>query len=243
LVAPVFKMSTAEWTLPVQKLAPGDGKTPKVVLLACGSFSPVTFMHLRMFEQAKDHAIRNGINVVGGYFSPVTDAYNKKGLASAKHRAKMCELATESSSWIMVDAWESQQSEYLTTVSVLRHLQHCLSKQLNELFHVRLLCGADLLESFNKPGLWATEDIKEIVGKFGIIALDRAGVDSKAVIFENDILFQYQSNILLVPQHVVNEVSSTKVRQSISRGLSINYLVPEPVVQYISAQKLFSPPM
>lgn len=27
----------------------------KVVLLACGSFNPITNMHLRMFELARDH--------------------------------------------------------------------------------------------------------------------------------------------------------------------------------------------
>lgn len=33
-----------------------DGhKITKVVLLACGSFNPVTNMHLRMFELARDH--------------------------------------------------------------------------------------------------------------------------------------------------------------------------------------------
>ncbi|CAF9907413.1 MAG: hypothetical protein HETSPECPRED_007122 [Heterodermia speciosa] len=30
------------------------GKQP-IVLVACGSFSPVTFLHLRMFEIALDH--------------------------------------------------------------------------------------------------------------------------------------------------------------------------------------------
>ena len=32
----------------------------KVVLLACGSFNPITNMHLRMFEIAKDALHKNG---------------------------------------------------------------------------------------------------------------------------------------------------------------------------------------
>jgi len=63
-------------------------KTP-LVLVACGSFSPITHMHLRMFEMAVDHVRQNmsdEYEVVAGYMSPVSDRYNKAGLASAQHR-------------------------------------------------------------------------------------------------------------------------------------------------------------
>lgn len=63
-------------------------KTP-LVLVACGSFSPITHMHLRMFEMAVDHVRQNmsdEYEVIGGYMSPVSDRYNKAGLASATHR-------------------------------------------------------------------------------------------------------------------------------------------------------------
>lgn len=32
-------------------------------------------------------------------------------------------------------------------------------KNLNANVQVKLLCGADLLESFSTPGLWAPEDV------------------------------------------------------------------------------------
>ena len=58
-----------------------------VVLVACGSFSPVTYLHLRMFEMATDYVRHNtDFEVVGGYLSPVSDAYKKPGLLSAAHR-------------------------------------------------------------------------------------------------------------------------------------------------------------
>ncbi|CAF9937277.1 hypothetical protein IMSHALPRED_011083 [Imshaugia aleurites] len=42
-------------------------KTP-IVLMACGSFSPVTFLHLRLFEMANDYIkfSRTEYEVVGG---------------------------------------------------------------------------------------------------------------------------------------------------------------------------------
>lgn len=64
-----------------------DGNKIPLVLIACGSFSPITYLHLRMFELGADFAKFNSdFEVMGGYFSPVSDAYKKAGLASAQHR-------------------------------------------------------------------------------------------------------------------------------------------------------------
>lgn len=63
-----------------------SSKTP-LLLVACGSFSPITYLHLRMFEMAADYVRFNtDFEIVGGYLSPVSDAYKKAGLASAEHR-------------------------------------------------------------------------------------------------------------------------------------------------------------
>ncbi|XP_063320933.1 nicotinamide/nicotinic acid mononucleotide adenylyltransferase 1-like isoform X2 [Pelmatolapia mariae] len=94
----------------------------KVVLLACGSFNPITNMHMRMFELARDHLEDTGqYKVVRGIISPVGDAYKKKGLIEACHRLEMTRLATESSDWVMVDSWESLQPEWVETAKVVRH--------------------------------------------------------------------------------------------------------------------------
>jgi nicotinamide mononucleotide adenylyltransferase len=65
-----------------------DPKKTPIVLVACGSFSPVTYLHLRMFEMAKDYVRQNtDFEIVGGYLSPVSDMYKKPGLLSATHRS------------------------------------------------------------------------------------------------------------------------------------------------------------
>lgn len=64
-----------------------DSSKEPLVLVACGSFSPVTYLHLRMFEMARDHVRHNtNYEVVGGYLSPVSDQYKKAGLLAAHHR-------------------------------------------------------------------------------------------------------------------------------------------------------------
>uniref|UniRef100_A0A2I3GUW7 Nicotinamide nucleotide adenylyltransferase 1 n=1 Tax=Nomascus leucogenys TaxID=61853 RepID=A0A2I3GUW7_NOMLE len=69
-----------------------NSEKTEVVLLACGSFNPITNMHLRLFELAKDYMNGTGrYTVVKGIISPVGDAYKKKGLIPAYHRVIMKE--------------------------------------------------------------------------------------------------------------------------------------------------------
>src|SRR5271170_1015225 len=82
-----------------------DTKIP-LVIVSCGSYSPITYLHLRMFEMAAD-AVNESTNyeIMGGFFSPVSDAYLKPGLVAGRHRVRMCELACErTSNWLMVYA-------------------------------------------------------------------------------------------------------------------------------------------
>jgi len=104
----------------------------RVMLLSCGSFNPITDMHLRMFELARDYLHNLGIyQVIGGIISPVNDAYNKKDLATAKHRCKMVDLALQTSNWVKLDCWESDQDCWIPTVSVLDHHQTILNSVTN----------------------------------------------------------------------------------------------------------------
>uniref|UniRef100_A0A5F9CQA9 Uncharacterized protein n=1 Tax=Oryctolagus cuniculus TaxID=9986 RepID=A0A5F9CQA9_RABIT len=59
--------------------------------------------------------------VVAGIVSPVNDSYRKKDLVAARHRVAMARLALQTSDWIRVDPWESEQAQWMETVKVLRH--------------------------------------------------------------------------------------------------------------------------
>ncbi|KAI8049169.1 hypothetical protein BDF22DRAFT_726683 [Syncephalis plumigaleata] len=219
-----------------------ENKEP-VVLLACGSFSPITFLHLRLFEAARDQLHQTGrYEVLAGYISPVNDAYGKKDLALGIDRVKMCELAVEhgASSWISVDA------------RVMERFDRCLNRaggvpvntstDNSDMRRIRvlMLAGADLINSMNVPDLWSIEDMHIILGKFGCVVTERQGTDIWQVLLHNDVLFQYQRNIHVIRQVVQNDVSSTKIRLLLRRGMSIKYLLPDAVIEYIETNKLFT---
>ena len=204
-----------------------------MVLVACGSYSPITnmqsdtfadvwrarqarwtplltsllvfacllFSSLLVFEQARNYLQfeQNRFDVVGGFLSPVHDAYGKSSLIPHHHRQAMCELAVKDSEWMSVQSWELKQKGWTTTADTLCKYQaainqaHLTDRQPHmytashpfflclcllapvltcvsavlwcrlcvcpEPIRVKLLCGADLLESTLIPNLWSKDDV------------------------------------------------------------------------------------
>lgn len=237
------------YTFPAERLKKFllDSSKIPLVLVSCGSFSPPTNLHLRMFEQAADYCeFQTDFEVVGGFFSPVGDAYKKAGLVSAQHRITMCNLAVkQSSTWIGVDPWEPLHKEYLPTVKVLDHFDYYLNEVLGGIetytgekkkIHVALLAGADLIQTMSTPGLWAQEDLERILGHYGAFILERSGTDIDDALAS---LQQWRGNIKVIQQLIQNDVSSTKIRLFRKRGMSIRYLIPDKVVDYIYENDLY----
>lgn len=226
-----------------------DSKYP-LVIVACGSFSPITYLHLRMFEMALDAITeQTRFEVVGGYYSPVSDNYKKQGLAPLHHRVRMCELACErTSSWLMVDAWESLQPKYTRTALVLDHFNEEINvkrggirTQLGETRGVKimLLAGGDLIESMGEPDVWADQDLHHILGKYGCLIVERTGSDVRSFLLSHDIMYEHRRNVLVIKQLIYNDILSTKIRLFVRRGMLVQYLLPNSVIRYIQEHKLY----
>lgn len=216
-----------------------------VVLVSTGSFNPPTFMHLRLFELARDALNSKGFHVVGGYMSPVNDAYQKKGLIPAEHRIAMCQLACKSSELIMVDTWEAKQSSFQRSLTVLSRIRSffCNNGLIpSASLKVMLVCGSDLLESFGIPGAWIPEQVRSICRDYGVVCIRREGQDIEKIISRDEILTEYKSNIEVVDELVPNRISSTLIRDCISRGLSVKYLTSDDVIDYIKRHQLYTNP-
>ncbi|SRR6266404_1936187 len=79
--------------------------------------------------------------------------------------------------------------------------------------------------------------LDHILGKYGTFIIERAGSDMDHA---TEALARWRHNIFLVPQLIQNDVSSTKVRLFLRRGLSVRYLLPTPVVDYIEQHDLYT---
>lgn len=181
------------------------------------------------------------------YLSPVGDAYKKLGLASAPNRIRMCELATRSpSSSIDLDKWEALQEDYQPTALVLDHFSQELNSSLGshgtessdrQPVRIALLAGADLLQSMNIPGVWSDESLSHIMSHYPLFIVERFGTDVENA---KAPLERWKGNIHVIPQPISNEISSTKIRQLRRQGMSIRYLVPDEVCDFIEERGLYA---
>ncbi len=158
----------------------------------------------------------------------------------------MCQLAIDkASNWLMVDTWEAEKKEYTATALVLDHFQH----EINEVrkgmdcgngqrkaVHIALLAGADLIQTMSTPGVWSEKDLDHILGRYGTFIIERSGTDIDEALAS---LNPYRDNIHVIQQLIQNDVSSTKIRLFLRRGMSVQYLIPAPVVEYIEQNHLF----
>jgi nicotinamide mononucleotide adenylyltransferase len=191
---------------------------------------------------ARDHAQMNtDLQVVGGYLSPVSDEYKKPGLAPGVHRYNMCRLAVrKSSDWLMVDPWEVLvQPGYTKTADVLDHFEEEINGRQGGVAvidahgaevgrrraRILLLAGSDLIQTMSEPGVWDEKDLHHILGDFGCFIVERAeseidqSIFSSSSVHSRSPLALYRDNIFMVSQLVRNDVSSTKVRLFLRKGM------------------------
>ncbi|XP_044769036.1 nicotinamide/nicotinic acid mononucleotide adenylyltransferase 3-like [Neomonachus schauinslandi] len=194
--------------------------------------------------------------VFRGIISPVNDNYRKKDLVAAHHWVAMAWLALQTSNWAWVGPWESEQVQWMETVKVLRHHHSELLRSLPQkegLDHgracstapravpeLKLLCGADVLKTFQNPNLWKDTHIQEIVEKFGALCGSRTGHNPEEYISGLPILHTYWCNVHLAREPVQNELRSTYIRRALSQGHSVKYLLPDAVITYIKDHNLYT---
>ena len=215
-------------------------KGKKVAVVQCGSFNPPHVLHLMMLEDARDHLRQAGATVVEGVLSPVGDSYGKKGLLCGAHRLAMCRAAAASSDWLRVSDAEVASPTYTRTLTVLQNLRADLAAR-HDGADVRpvLVCGADLVESFTVPGCWGEEDVRAILRDYGLVVVERVGLDVRAVLRGSPLLAPFEDHVLVVAPAMQNNLSSTMVRERVRQGKYVKYMVTDQVAEYIREHKLY----
>ncbi|OAA43016.1 nicotinamide-nucleotide adenylyltransferase 2 [Beauveria brongniartii RCEF 3172] len=264
VAAPLTTMSP--FTFPVDKLRrrlTRPGKTP-LVLVACGSYSPITVLHVQMFHMAERHvqsaqqqqrSSASEFEVVGSYLSPVSDAYKKPALARAHHRLAMCQLAVANTD-IMVDPWEALRCDattlepvYTSTVDVLDHVDREInhgdsgggggietSDGLGKVkAHIALLMGADVAATMGDTKQWPTADVDAILGRYGAFVIERPMQTQTDKALAS--LRRHDDKIWVV-EAFENDVSSTKIRAQLKNGERVLDLA-QPVYEYIKTNDLY----
>lgn len=162
-----------------------------LVLAICGSFNPAHSAHVKLYDTVKRVIDgKEGRTVLGGFLSPVADAYGKPGLRSAADRVGVLDAILECHPDLNVDTWECTQPTYTRTLYVLRALEEHVNAHYAvtepdamELLASRggggrvrvvLVCGADLFASFWIPGCWPLPLLRQLLDSFPVVVVYRA---------------------------------------------------------------------
>jgi nicotinamide mononucleotide adenylyltransferase len=169
-----------------------------------------------------------------------------EGYADESKSVNMCQMAVDqTSNWLMLDPWEAIQSEYQPTAVVLDHFEQAINTVgrgvecadgSRKPVRIALLAGADLIQTMSTPGVWSDTDLDHILGRYGAFIVERMGTDIDDALAS---LQTWKENIYVIQQLIQNDVSSTKIRLFRRREMSIQYLVPAPVISYIEANGLY----
>ncbi|KAI3382637.1 hypothetical protein SNEBB_005381 [Seison nebaliae] len=219
------------------------------VVIGCGSFNPITYKHLRLFELARDELLERWKNErksiesfnIHGIISTVHDNYKKKNLISSFHRNKIIELSLNDKmskkNWIKLNKWESEEcNDWTRTLKVLDHFHDSYEKKAQ----IFLLCGSDVLESMSDGIVWSKDDLTEIFDKYLLICIKRKGSKCLSELLkENDFLKRFSERIIEIEEWVHNDMSSTIVRNAIKENRTIRYLIPDEAIDYIYSNNLY----
>lgn len=192
-----------------------------------GTFDPVHMGHLILAEQCRAQAGLDEVWFVPSYTPP----HKEKGVTRFEQRCDMIELAIAGHPAMRVDRIEKELPEPSYTARTLGELH---ARYPGNEF--ALLMGSDCL-----PDLPQWYEPRLVIERAGLVVVPRPGVMlwtadrlAKALgISEGDVRVRFVACPMI-------EIASRELRRAITDGMSIRYLVPRAVEEYVRERKLYT---
>jgi nicotinate-nucleotide adenylyltransferase len=179
-----------------------------------GTFDPIHIAHLSAAEVAY-HALH--LDVVT--FLPAGAPWQKsdREVAAAEHRLAMTELAVAGVDYFEVDDREVRRPGPTYTIDTLDEMADD---------DITLILGAD-----SAAGLGSWHRSRDVLDRVDVAVVPRPGTRVEEVTVVADRLTWISMPDL--------DISGVRLRSMVASGLSIRFLVPEPVWRYIGEHRLY----
>ncbi|NLX14832.1 MAG: nicotinate (nicotinamide) nucleotide adenylyltransferase [Phycisphaerales bacterium] len=202
------------------------------VVLFGGSFNPVHHGHLLVARSVAEHLGAQRIVLIPAAQPPHKYGLGTPNLAPAEDRLEMLRRATAGDSDFEVSDIELRRAGPSYTILTVETYLRMLSTDVPCCW----LIGADTLEDLHT---W--HRVRDLCDLVRIVTAARPGFETPnlaalAEILPRELLGQIRNDILPTPRI---DISASQVRQRISAGRSIRYLVPEAVRTFIEEQRLY----
>lgn len=191
-----------------------------------GSFNPVHLGHTGLVERMIQRFDLDKVYIVPTFNTPLKD---NTPMLSPKHRYEMCSLAFAHIEKAVVTDIEIKREGKSYTVDTLKQL-----RKLHPECKLFLIIGAD---SLIQLPLW--HDCKTIFSIVNILTVSRGEYDAE-VLYNKKAEYEnlYNAQISIVEEPIA-QVSSTQIREAVSKGEDYKHLLCEKVSDYIKANGLY----
>ena len=189
-----------------------------------GTFNPIHNGHLSIAQTAREEGHLDQVLLL-----PDGQPPHKEGLESATDRLNMTILAAWDMQGIQASDMEVSRTGTTYTIDTLH--------QLHELYpddEIHYIIGGDTL--YNVPTWRNAQALHE---HCRMIAVPRAGDDRQALIAQIAVLRQTLDLEVFLTEGYGPEISSTETRERLSRGESVNELLPAATLDYIGCHALY----
>lgn len=190
---------------------------PQKIGLFFGSFNPIHVGHLII----ANHIVEFGdLDKIWFVISPHNPFKEKSSLLDDNHRFYMVQLAVEDNARLMASNIEFSLPQPSYTIDTLTVL-----KEKYPTHQFVLIMGADNLMGFSK---WKNND--QIIDHHEIYVYNRPGCDTSKW-EQNDRVKFFDAPLM--------QISSSFIRESISCGKSVEYLVVPKVYEYLTEMHFY----
>lgn len=191
-----------------------------------GTFDPIHNGHLIIAEYARTSLNLDKVLFIPSGMHPFKD---NKNITDAKHRMEMILLAIDSNIYFEASSLEINRTGITYTIDTISSLKEKYPK--DDLYFI---FGLDILFELDK---WKKIEQLNQLCKF--VLFDRPSKEDLKI-YERivELKSSYNIDIKMVRSPII-DISSTEIRERVRKKISIRYLVPEVVEEYILNNKLY----
>ena len=207
-----------------------------------GTFDPVHFGHLRLVQELGESLRLAEVRIVPGGTPP----HRAAPLGTAEQRLEMVRLAADGNPLLSVDDREVRRTGPGYTVDTLTEVRQSVGAERP----LCLLLGADAFLELATWHRW-----HDLFSLAHLVIAHRPGFppDSWMARMPEPLAREYSARLLRQPFGVhlspaggivtqaiaALDISASMIRDSLSRGVSPRYLLPDPVLDYIRRNNLY----
>jgi nicotinate-nucleotide adenylyltransferase len=191
-----------------------------------GTFDPIHMGHLKVAEE-----VTARLNLSETIFMPAGQSWLKADnlISPAEQRIGMLRLALAGKPYFKLSTMEVDRPGPTYTVDTMAELKRQLGPAV-ELFFILGWDNLSQLPQWHKPS--------RLIELCRLVAVPRVGFPAPDLESLDAALPGLSQRVILLQEPRI-DINASIIRQRVSRGLSINNLVPEPVERYIKEHRLY----